>query len=143
MQQVRRHVGNRGAVLAILGVLWILTAIGIASNPLVNRDGSRLLPYEHLPVWFRVTLWAAPGLVAIFASAWRSWDPGAWALLIVPVAERTLAFAWAWGVDLFDGGYPTAWRGFLVYAATGTLIYFCAAGLDQPPPAAASRGRVR
>lgn len=126
------RIGNRGAVLVILGVLWLLTAVGIASAPI--SQAGRLLPYEHLPVWFRVTLWAVPGLLAIVVAVWRRWDDLAWALLIVPVAERALSFAWAWGVDMFTGGDPTAWRGFLVYAATGTLIYFCAAGLDQAPP---------
>lgn len=130
---IARHIGNRGAVLIILGFLWVLTAIGIATNPIIST-GRQLLPYEHLPVWFRVTLWAAPGLFAIAAAVRRNWDDNAWMLLIVPVAERTLSFLWVWIVDLFIGGWPTAWRGFLIYAATGTLIYFCARGLDRPAP---------
>lgn len=130
-----KRAGNRGAVLMILGVLWILTAIGISGQPIPPRPpGSRLLPYEHLPVWFRVALWAAPGVIAVASGLTRRWDVTAWMLLIVPAAERSLSYAWAVVVDLFDpGSYSTAWRGFLVYAATGTLIYFCAAGLDQPP----------
>ena len=134
MKHIGRHIGNRGAVLVILGVLWILTAVGISSQPIPDRaDGSKLLPYEHLPVWFRVALWVIPGLIAAASGVWRRWDQTAWALLIVPVAERGLSLLWAMGVNVFGSSYPTAWRGFLVYAATGTLIYFCAAGLDQPP----------
>ncbi len=133
MKHIGRHIGNRGAVLIILGVLWLLTAIGIATVPIPSRAGG-LLPYEHLPVWFRVALWAAPGSIALIAALYRQWDPIAWALLIAPVAERTLSFLWAWGVNMFDGGFPTAWRGFLVYSATGTLIFFCARGLDRPAP---------
>jgi len=131
----RDQVGNRGAVLLILGVLWILTAIGISNQPIPDRGvDTKLLPYEHLPVWFRVALWGVPGLVAVISAVWRVWDPAAWALLIVPVAERALSFAWALGVHVFAGGYPTAWRGVLVYVGLGTLIYFCARGLDQPLP---------
>lgn len=125
-----KYAGNRGAVLMILGVLWILTAVGIATTPIPAVG--RLLPYEYLPVWFRVALWAGPGLFAVASGLLRRWDPMAWMLLIVPVAERAIGFAFAWGADLFGGGYPAAWRGFLVYSATGTLIYFCARGLDQP-----------
>lgn len=130
-RRLSRHIGNRGAVLLILGVLWILTATGIASSP-VSQPG-KLLPYEHLPIWFRVALWGVPGAVAIASGLLRRWDVAAWTLLIIPVTERALSLLWAWGVDLFAGGYPAAWRGVLVYMATGILIYFCARGLDQPP----------
>lgn len=129
-KRLLRHAGNRGAVLAILGVLWILTAIGIATTPITTTG--RLLPYEYLPVWLRVALWAVPGAIAVVSAVRRSWDPIAWMLLIAPVAERAIGFAFAWIVNIFGGGYPNAWRGFLLYAATGTLIYFCARGLDQP-----------
>lgn len=125
-----KYAGNRGAVLLILGVLWILTAVGIATTPIPSVG--RLLPYEYLPVWTRVILWAFPGLFAVAAVVRREWDPAAWMLLIVPVAERAIGFAFATVTDMFSGGYPSAWRGFLVYCATGTLIYFCARGLDQP-----------
>lgn len=130
MPRLLKYAGNRGAVLVILGVLWILTAYGIATNPIPVTG--RLLPYEYLPVWSRVALWAVPGLFAVVSALLRRWDPVAWMLLIVPVAERAIGFAFAWGTDLVDGGYPTAWRAFLSYAVTGVLIYFCARGLDQP-----------
>lgn len=131
-QRIARHIGNRGAVLIVLGSLWLLTAVGIATQPVTQLG--RLLPYEYLPVPLRIALWAFPGLVAVGSGLTRRWDVSAWTLLIVPVTERAISFAFAWGITLFnDHYYPGAWRGFLVYAATGTLIYFCARGLDQTP----------
>jgi hypothetical protein len=125
-QRVARHVGNRGVVLGLLGVIWILTGIGRLVTP-PRRVG---LPHEHAPIWAIALMWLAPGIVAVAATAWRKLDRLAWGVLAVPVGVMFFSSAIGW---LF-GGYTPGWVGACVYAAVVLLIDRCAAGLDRPAP---------
>lgn len=121
------YAGNRGLVLGLLGVIWLLTGIGLASD---DRPPTGLVD-EQLPLLVRVAMWALPGAFAIVAVAWRRLDGWAWPLLIAPVGIRLCALLWAIGPG---PGPSTVWRGVLVYLAVGFLIDRCAAGLDRPAP---------
>ena len=125
-RRVFRRIGNRGIVLSLLGFMWILTAVGVAIQP-IDRPG---LPDEALPLWLRVGMWAVAGVVALVATWWKRWDDLAWGLLILPLSTRLLSYIYGW----ISGSFPGSWRGAFVYAAMALLVNRCAAGLDRPGP---------
>lgn len=125
-RRIATHVGNRGIVLGMLGVVWVLTAVGLATAPVTRAP----LPDEQLPVWLRVALWAVPGLLALVAVGWKRLDAIAWGLLILPVAIRLVSYVFGW----VTGSYSAGWRGACVYLAVVILVNRCAAGLDRSAP---------
>lgn len=136
IRRVAAGIGNRGVVLATLGVIWVLSGIGLADEP--QRIG---LVDEHLPAMARAALWLVPGGYAVLASVWRRLDEWAWALLIAPLAIGFLARLFAWGTQALaqlgwfgiDATGPHGvWRGALIFAALGLLVNRCGAGLDRP-----------
>lgn len=122
----RRHVGNRGIVLSLLGFIWIVTAVGLLAEPL-RRPG---LPDDFLPLWLRVSMWGVAGVAAILGAWWKRADAVAWGLLVLPLCMRLLSYLYGW---IFQT-YPPGWRSVCVYAATALLVNRCAAGLDRPAP---------
>lgn len=132
IMRAARRVGNRGTVLGLLGVIWLVSGIGLADQP--QRVG---LVDEHLPDSVRAALWIVPGAYAMLAAWWRRLDEWAWALLIAPLAVGLVARVIAWATST---GPPAVWRGALIFLALGLLVNRCAAGLDRP---AAWDGRER
>lgn len=139
-KRIVAHTGNRGIALAMLGILWILTAVGIAFEPLRRAA----LLHELLPVWVRVVLWGGPGVLALLASVWRKLDVDAWGWLIVPAVVTFTSFFFGWICSLLvriagwrwldTWAYPSGWRGATTIAVFVVLIRVCAAGLDRPAP---------
>jgi hypothetical protein len=137
-------IGNRGIVLGLLGVIWVLTGVGLMAG-VERRTG---LLDEALPVEARAAAWITTGLLAVLAAGYRRLDDVAWPLLIVPVAARLFAYVWSLvgsaGVWAFGwavpGVYDGAWRGAAVYAAVVLLVNRCAAGLDRLPARRETRG---
>lgn len=128
---------HRRAALGLLGLLWLLTALGIL---LATAEPNRLIPHERLPVGVRVAVWAVPGVVAWVAVLWRQLDTAAWVALCFPPLERFASFTWAWIDSLTDWwlwdhspGIGTAWRSALVYLTIIVYTIICAAGLDRLP----------
>lgn len=122
MRRRTAHVGNRGAVLALLGVIWIV--VGTTAG----HHESPTLIHERIPAWLAVLIWSVPGSFALLA-AWRhSLDATAWGALIFGPCVRLVSYALGW----LTGAYPPAWRGVLVWAAVAVLVNRCAAGLDRP-----------
>jgi hypothetical protein len=120
------YVGNRGIVLAMLGVIWCLSAVGLVIDP---RQPAGLI-HERIPIPVTFTLWFIPGFVAVLAAAVKQLDEWAWMLLITPIVVRFFSYLAGWVL----GSYPLGWRGAVVYAALGILVNRCAAGLDRPAP---------
>jgi hypothetical protein len=132
-KRLLKHAGNRGLALAMLGALWILTAIGLAVAPLKR---TQLLDENFIPVWGRVLLWGLPGILALVASLWRKLDADAWGWLMVPVLIRFLSFFVGWVCSLIgieSLAYPDGWRGATTIAIFVVFIRACAAGLDRAP----------
>lgn len=139
-KRLLKHAGNRGVALAMLGVLWVLMAVGAAVSPL-RRD--QLLDEHFIPVWGRALLWGAPGLLAIAAAWWKKLDTDAWGWLMVPVVVRFVSFGFGWLCSIFapllgwgwmrDFYYPDGWRGCTSIAVFTVFIRVCAAGLDRAP----------
>lgn len=125
-RRIYRRIGNRGIVLSMLGFLWVLTAIGLATAP-IDRPG---LPDEYLPTWLRVAIWGIAGIAALVATWWRRWDELAWGFLILPLSMRLISYLYGWIFGTFTPG----WRGACVYAAMALLVNRCAAGLDRAAP---------
>lgn len=132
-KRLLKHAGNRGVALAMLGALWIVTAVGIGIAPLKR---SQLLDEDLIPVWGRVLLWGLPGILAVVASVWKRFDADAWGWLFVPVGIRFLSFLFGWLASVFGWeryAYPDGWRGATSIAVFIVFIRACAAGLDRSP----------
>lgn len=125
-RRVFAFVGNRGIVLGTLGMIWMLSAIGLVVEP---RQQAGLI-HEQIPLPAGFAMWFIPGFLAVLAMGVKQLDEWAWMLLITPVVVRFLSYAVAW----VSGTYPPGWRGGMVYAATVLLVNRCAAGLDRPAP---------
>lgn len=119
-------IGNRGVVLGLLGAIWILTAIGVAVEP-VKTPG---VFFAEMPVQVQFVSWFIPGFIALVASGIRRLDVWAWTVLMIPITIRFFSYLAGWILNT----YPLGWRGAAIYAATGLLVNRCAAGLDRPPP---------
>ena len=115
---------HRARVVALLGIIWGVIGVGILTQP--PRDIG--LIYERLPDATRALIWAIPGVIGVVASLWRRFDNLAWAVLIIPPAERASAFAWGWVTSTVQAAY----LGAAIYLALSLLVYECAAGLDRP-----------
>lgn len=131
------YIGNRGVVLALLGIICIVIGIGYLTDPPVDVG----LPDERFPGVLRVLLWIVPGVFALLSTIWRRGDEWAWPLLIVPFAVRFLAYGWVLITQLWQllfgwtaASQTAAWRGACLYLALGLLIDRCAAGLDRCGP---------
>jgi hypothetical protein len=126
----RVRIGHRGAVCALLGIIWCFIAAGLILSP-PRHVG---LIYERMPIHARAALWAIPGLIGLAAAFARRLRDHAWWILIIPPAERAASFGWAFiGAPLgLATTVPNAWLGLGVYGALCILVYECAAGLDRP-----------
>lgn len=123
-RRIVRHVGNRGAVLGLLGLIWIVLGTTTATPQ------RAVLLHQHLPLWAGVLLWSVPGSLAVVATVWRRIDATAWGLLIAGPVVWLTSYGWGWVTGTFPGG----WRGLLVWFAVAVLVNRCAAGLDRPAP---------
>lgn len=129
-------VGRRRAVLFLIGGVWILMGLSIMlSEPSPPVSG---LPHTYLPSGVRFFLWAASGVVAIFAAVHstrgsRAESIGFAALYVMP-AERALSYfiAWVSALDVIPGvGMGRGWIFCLQYLAYVGLIYICAGWFEE------------
>jgi hypothetical protein len=119
---IRTTVGNRGVVLAVLGLIWVIL------GTTVSEHERPTLIHERMPLWSAVLIWSVPGAFAIIATVRHRMDPTAWGLLIIGPTVRLVSYGWGW----VTGAYPDGWRGLVVWAAVVVLVNRCAAGLDRP-----------
>lgn len=132
------HLGRRGGVLLILGVIWMVIGISAVIDPYVGIGGGdpqQGLFHEALPVWLRATLWIGTGLLAV-SFAWRTAgrrdDWGYMALILMPIV-RTASYGWAWLVHLTGGhGDPSGWLGAIVWATFAILVYTISGWPETP-----------
>jgi len=130
------HLGRRGGVLLILGVIWVFIGISTIVDPSAGFGADHQgLFHEGLPSWLRATLWIGTALFAL-SSAWRVAgrrdDWGYMALILMPIV-RTASYAWAWLIHLTGGhGDPTGWLGALVWATLAILV-FTISGWPETP----------
>lgn len=119
-----RRFGNRGQVLFLMGLIWVILGYGNIADP------NPRLPDEPVPLWLLGILFVAAGSVALVASVFRSLDDLAWPLMIIPPAASTALFIW-WDITT---PVPNAGRGVVIYLALSLMLHRCAAGLDRCPP---------
>ena len=101
----------RGAILALLGLMWIGRGLVILDDPGVS-DPDEAIIHHLLPVWVRVTAWVTTGALAL-ASCWHpriSWV--GWAAILLMPAERAVSYLWSLAMWVIPGGPSgTAWAG--------------------------------
>jgi len=131
------HLGRRGTVLLILGVIWFFIGISTLIDPYASGGPELGLFHQALPPWLRATLWMGTALVAV-ASAWRTAgkrdDLGYMALILMPTV-RAASFTWAWIIHLIPGvpnGDPNGWLGAIVWG-TVTVLVFTISGWPETP----------
>lgn len=122
-RRVVARVGNRGIVLGLLGLIWVVLGTTVSEHTYPT------LIHEKMPLWSAVLIWSVPGALALVATVRHTLDPTAWGLLIVGPAVRLVSYGWGWVTST----YPDGWRGLLVWAAVAVLVNRCAAGLDRAP----------
>lgn len=114
---------NRPVVLAMIGLVWILTGLGRIQEPLTNLPESLVRPGIIGAVWI------AGGVVALAAVYLRRLDVAAWSVLTGIALGQVVSYTGGWIL----GSAPTGWRGALAWAAITVLLNRCAAGLDRLP----------
>lgn len=132
-----QRLGRRGAVLLILGIIWVMqgVAIPVAGDPPTPQDAWLL--HTEIPVVLRVALWVATGAVAIVGATvqrprWERW--GYMALVLMPL-ERALSYLWSYivfAVSWGDIGYGRGWVGASIWAASFVLIVTIAGWREVP-----------
>jgi hypothetical protein len=120
-----RHVGNRGIVLATLGLIWIV--MGTVVHP---DSPEPVLLHERFHLWVTLLMWSLPGAIAVAAAVRRQLDPTAWGVLFVGPGIRLASYTWG----LITGVYWPGWKGLVVWLAVCVLINRCASGLDRAAP---------
>lgn len=86
--RVRRRAGYRGVVLILFGLLYIFIGLSIIGA----NDYADELVHTHLPTWFRVLLWAIPGVTAVAVATDHKWQVFGFALLFIPPSERAISY---------------------------------------------------
>ena len=130
------HIGRRGAMLLLLGVLYVVIGSGVFSEPVID-EGRYLLLHQYLPDWLRFGLWATTGLIAVafaFRPLGRS-DAPAWLALYLMPAERVISYIWAFAdfyLPLGGPGYERGWVGAALYSIVLGVVVICA-GWPEPP----------
>jgi len=130
-------LGRRGAVLLILGVIWLFIGISTIADPYASGGRNLGLFHEALPSWLRATLWIGTALLAL-SSAWRAAgrrdDWGYMALILMPIV-RAMSYLWAWLLNLIPGppvGDPTGWLGFIVWGTVAVLVFTISGWPESP-----------
>ncbi len=90
-----RWLGYRGCALMMFGLIWVFLGVAV----LANNDANPVLFHTHFPIWFRFSIWAGAGVLAIIAAITHDqWEwtghIGFGALFIGP-GERALSYGWA------------------------------------------------
>lgn len=128
-----RQIGRRGAVLLILGLIWIILGLGVLDSGGISDE----LLHERLSPTLRGAAWIVTGLVAIgyaFRPTGLGDQVGFAALYLMP-AVRVASYTTAWVDSLIPvggPGYESGWRFAAIHAAIVTAVAITA-GWPEPP----------
>lgn len=126
-QRFRTHLGHRGSVLLLIGILWILQGWFVYLSPLPENRPPAL--HEYLPPFLRELGWLATAAAAIVSAFMRKPGADKWgygALLVMPV-ERALS--WAGSILMYYTGWlfvpdlRTSVSGLITWATISVLIW--------------------
>jgi hypothetical protein len=131
---IARVLGRRGAVLLIIGLMWIMVGVGLVLDPSPLLPKNYYVWHEQWPMWFRVMAWVTTGTIACIMAWVRA--PGrdniGFVALTVMPTQRAFAFGFAWLLSLFtDVGYPAGWIGMIVWGAVTILIVIISGGVSS------------
>ena len=135
---MQARIGRRGAILLLLGTLWIVQGLAIATAPGSREPGAYTLLHEQLPTAVRVTLWCGTGLVAVlfaFRPHPAGDGPGFGALIVQPVVRFGSFFYGAVAQAIPGGspGYPRGLIGAATWATIAALVILIARWLTEKP----------
>lgn len=130
--------GRRGAVLAVVGFMWIVLGISVPALP--DAPSRLWLLHEILPMPVRAAAWIVSGVLGlVFARQPTGRDRFGFSALIIMPLEQSVSYAVAWVVYLLpfkgDIGYRIGWVPATVWAAMCALILVCAGWPEPTPPA--------
>lgn len=141
----REKMGRKGAILAILGLSWILNGYAIANEVALQPDSAQGLFHLALPIWLRVLIWSGTGAVAVLCSGFRPprYHATGYAVLMFPAAERALSYLAGWIIELVNGqGYPNGWASSIIwFGVVGILLVI--SGWPEAPHVEAAEERRR
>lgn len=121
------HVGRRGMVLAIIGMIWALYGLSLILGD-VSTTSQAAMTVWHLGIDpdVRGGAWLATGILALYtaASKPRTDTPGFLALTVAPMVYAfSYLTAWVtWVLPVADPGYSQGLFSGLSWAAVITLI---------------------
>lgn len=133
-----RRLSRRGAVLALLGIVFIV--IGASTPTAAQPPRESALFHAVLPPWLRAAAWLGTGVVALVFAPIRR--PGAdrfgfTALVVMPVLNTASYFvAWIlYLLPLEPGviGTGRGWSAAAVWMAVTGLVIVCAGWPDPTP----------
>lgn len=137
--RIEDHVGRRGTVLLVLGLVWVVVGVSIPGAPEPQFEHV----HEMLGDPTRVALWAVPGLVAIYTALAGKDHSDVWAfrMLIAAPAIRAASYLWSWFLAVvpppFDGD-PRGWSPAAVWLLVTVLVRTIAGWRNPPTKKAAS-----
>lgn len=138
--RLSHRFGRRGAVLLLIGALWILQGIGIgfARGNLSSGDINSSLLHEYIPTSIRVALWTTTGAIAVLYAFRRGdgADELGWAALVLMPIERTVSYLWGFLMFIVPG-IPAGYEPGLIRASgwaaiAGVIVII--AGWPEPKP---------
>lgn len=94
VQPPAQRLGTRGELLLWFSAVWIVFGVGVLIE--VANGPDKALLYAYLPVWFRVTIWWLPAVVAVYAAFTKRAVWLATGLLMLAPIERATSYLWAW-----------------------------------------------
>lgn len=120
----------RGVTLLMFGLIWTIIGIDVVYDPTDAGRNTDLI-YTRLPIWFRCSVWAVPGLLAVAAFRNRRLQPIAFGMLTVAPVERLIGYIWA---VLGDGNFDRI-SGGLVYLIVALMMPLLGRVTTARPPA--------
>lgn len=117
-ETARKKLGRRGAMLTLLGIVYILVGYGAVSRPQERVNGAFM---TYLPDWIIFILWGVCGLTAI-CFAWRKFDEVGWLALYIPAGLRFISWIGSWVIHLIPGGQGGFVSGWYNAAFTAPFI---------------------
>lgn len=121
------RLGHRGAVLALIGAVWMLYGASRFGDP---PEAADRLVYALVPVGVWAGAWIATGaLAAAYALARPGGDRVGFAALVAMPAVRAAVYLWAWLLALTPGppaGDRDGYTGALIWAAVIAVVLIVA-----------------
>lgn len=125
------RIGRRGAVLLILGIVWIVYGYTIGTVP--HAVGA-LGILDKIPTAVWAAMWIGCGAVAAgHCGVTRAHDGRGFTLLAIPPAVWAFGLWWAEVTYLAGvGGTPYSWAAAIIWTGLAALVVIVAGWVEPP-----------